>query len=356
MSHRIPCPARRERSELFERLRRAPMKMKRSEVGLSRRRLLRSIAAAAVIADLPNEGLPYNAQAKNPKRLPICIFSKYMQFLDVTQMAAAAAEIGFDGIDLAVRSGGSYLSGHVLPERVEEDLPKAAEIIRKVGLVLPMITAGIVDTHSPHAESILRTISRLGIPRYRWGWFGYVDSMSIPDRLAELKKRVAELAEMNKRYKVCAMYHTHSGLQVGASIWDLWVLLKDFDPQWVSVDFDIAHATIEGGLGGWIHSTRLTAPLMRGIAIKDFKWGKNQKGQWEPQWCPLGEGMVNFKRYFVMLKEAKFVGPVQLHFEYPLGGAEDGARTVKVEKRKIFAAMHKDLSTLRGWLREAELN
>ena len=45
--------------------------------------------------------------------LKIHIFSKHLQFLIYKDMAEAAAEMGFDGIDLTVRP-----NGHVLPERV----------------------------------------------------------------------------------------------------------------------------------------------------------------------------------------------------------------------------------------------
>jgi sugar phosphate isomerase/epimerase len=95
--------------------------------------------------------------------------------------------------------------------------------------------------------------------------------------------------------------------------------------------------------------------MMQGVAIKDFRWERNAKGDWVAQKCPLGEGMVNFKRFFAMLKAAKFSGPVQMHFEYPLGGAESGAKTLTVDKATVIAAMRKDLETLRGWLREAQL-
>lgn len=307
---------------------------------------------------------------KSAGRLPVIYFSKHLQWLDWEQMAETAAELGFDGIDLTVRQG-----GHVLPERVQEDLPKVAKIVRKAGLDIPMITAGIVDVNSPNAEAIIRTASEVGIPRYRWGWFSWSDNKKVPDlsnfhatierpsgllinvpnRLAQLKKRVATLAALNEKYKVCAMYHNHSGSMVGASVWDLWVLIKDLDPRWVSSNFDIGHATVEGGLGGWVDSTRLMAPFMRGLAIKDFKWGKNAKGEWEPLWCPLGEGMVNFPAYFAMIKEAKFSGPVQLHTEYPLGGVESGARALAMDKSKIFATIRKDLNTLKGWMRQAQL-
>ena len=316
----------------------------------SRRSFLKVAGGAAALASLPQHIAASPTQDKPTAPLQVCIFSKHLQWLDWEAMAQTAAEIGFDGVDLTLRQ-----RGHVLPERAGQDLPKVAEIIRQAGLTLPTITAGIVDAQTPHAESILRAISGAGIPRYRWGGFRYVETKPILERLAELKPEAAKLAALNQKYKVCAMYHTHSGSEVGASIWDLWLILKDLDASWVGVNFDVAHATIEGGLGGWVNSARLVAPWMRGVAVKDFRWGRNAKGEWAPQWCPLGEGMVNFKRFFAMLREAKFSGPVQLHFEYPLGGAESGAKTLTIDKHQVIAAMRKDLTTLRGWLREARL-
>jgi hypothetical protein len=56
-----------------------------------------------------------------------------------------------------------------------------------------------------------------------------------------------------------------------------------------------------------------------------------------------------------MLKEADFSGPVQLHTEYPLGGAENGARTLTLEKSKVLATVRKDLAALRAWMREVQL-
>jgi sugar phosphate isomerase/epimerase len=340
------------------------------QVDLSRRNFLSSVAGAGALAGLPSLASTAGAGSPPARRLPIVYFSKHLQWLDWEPMAATAADLGFDGIDLTVREG-----GHVEPARVREDLPKVAKIIRQAGLELPMITAGIVDADSPHAEEIIRAASEAGISRYRWGWFAWSDNrklpdlsnrhaaipssssllVNVPDRLAELKKRVGALAELNERFKVCAMYHNHSGPLVGASVWDLWVLLKDFDPRWVSSNFDVAHAVVEGGLGGWVNSTRLMAPFMRGVAIKDFKWGQNAKGDWEPMWCPLGEGMVNFPAFFAMIKEANFSGPVQLHTEYPLGGVENGNKTLTMDKEKVLASIRKDLNILKGWMRQAQL-
>jgi L-ribulose-5-phosphate 3-epimerase len=113
---------------------------------------------------------------------------------------------------------------------------------------------------------------------------------------------------------------------------------------------------VEGGLGGWIHSTRLLLPYMQGIAVKDFKWKQNPKGQWVPGWCALGQGMVNFKQFFSMIKAANWSGPLQLHMEYDeLGGADKGNRTFSITKPELLAIYKRDIVTLKRMLAEGGL-
>ncbi len=284
-------------------------------------------------------------------KLKVAIFSKHLLFLKGDTLPAGAAEIGFDGIDLAVRKG-----GHVEPERVREDLPKLVASIRQHGLEVPMISTDIADIESPYAEEILKSMSELGIHHYRWGGFKYDAQLPMAQQLEDLKPRVAKLAALNARYKACAMYHTHSGIGVvGASIWDLHIVLKDFDPQSVAVNYDIGHATVEGGFGGWINSFRITGPHLRGVAVKDFLWKKDAKGSWKAQWTPLGQGMVHLPQFFGMLAAARFNGPLQLHFEYPLGGADGGKSTLTLPREEVTAAMKRDLQQLRTYLKDASL-
>jgi sugar phosphate isomerase/epimerase len=51
------------------------------------------------------------------------------------------------------------------------------------------------------------------------------------------------------------------------------------------------------------------------LALKDFAWTK-QGDKWEPDFCALGRGMVDFKTFFGYLKEINFAGPISMHFEY----------------------------------------
>ena len=81
-----------------------------------------------------------------------------------------------------------------------------------------------------------------------------------------------------------------------------------------------------------------------------------RKAQWRPRWCPLGEGMVDFKRYLAMVKTNGFSGPVQLHMEYhELGGADRGRSQLTAPKAQVVKLMRQDIETLKRMLGEAEL-
>src|SRR5258708_25068346 len=94
---------------------------------------------------------------------PISEFSKVYQELKLTfdESAEVTAEVGLDGIDCPVRPG-----GQVLPERVEEDLPRYADALRKRNVKLLLLTTAIQGTTSPHAENILRTAKKFGVKYY----------------------------------------------------------------------------------------------------------------------------------------------------------------------------------------------
>jgi sugar phosphate isomerase/epimerase len=286
------------------------------------------------------------------RNLKVAIFSKHLQFLESAELARAAAEIGFDGIDLTVRSG-----GHVDPARAAEDLPPLVSVIRQHDLDVPMVTTDIVDSTSPHAHTLIKTLAKLGIRYYRWGGFKYSGDQPLAGQFEDFRRRSAQLAALNAEYQVSAIYHTHSGVDlVGAPVWDIFEILKDLNPNAVAINYDVGHATVEGGLGGWIDSFRLAEPYIRGVALKDFVWQKGPRENWDPAWVPLGQGMVRFPRFFSLLANTAFNGPVQLHFEYPLGGAEAGKRQLTIDRQQVFSAMRRDLRQLRTYLNDAGLS
>ena len=278
----------------------------------------------------------------------VCIFSKQMHWLGYEEMARTAAEIGFDGIDLTVRP-----NGHVLPENVSTELPKAVAAARKVGLEVPMITTDITDARQPHAARVLETAGKLGVKYYRTGWLPYPEEASLPQTLEKYRRQLKELSELNRKHGIHGAYQNHAGTDVGAAVWDLWYLIKDLDPRWMGLQYDIKHATLEGGQS-WPLDLRLMHPYIKTIDVKDFIWVKKD-GAWQVQYVPLGEGMVDFRKFFSLVKKHNIHAPISLHLEYPLGGAESGAKKLSMNSSRVVEAMQKDLHTLRGLLKEADL-
>jgi L-ribulose-5-phosphate 3-epimerase len=260
--------------------------------------------------------------------------------MDAARLAGTVKKLGFSGVDLTVRPG-----GHVLPERAAEDLPKAVTAIRAAGLSVPMITTALTSASDPAARPILSTAASLSIPYFKPGYYRY----SFTDVRRELEgamKDFRTLADLGKQCGVQAGFHNHEAY-IGAQLWDVAGTIDQLDPKWAGYYFDVRHAVCEGGSAGWKIAFNLISPRLKMIAVKDFYWDKTSRG-WRPVNCPLGEGMVDWKAYFKMLRQANFQGPISLHLEYEIPG-----ETAAVIEDNTIAAAQRDLTFLKSQLQTA---
>lgn len=321
--------------------------MQKAKKMISRRSFTKlSTKAVASIPLMGFGNILYPTASKLKNEIEVSIFSKHLQFLDYSGMASAAAEIGFDGLDLTVRP-----KGHVLPERVVDDLPKAVESIKKNGMKPKMMTTNVWDVTDLTNKMVLETASNLGFTHYRTGWLKYPKDKTISESQAAYGRQAKELELMNRDLGLIGCYQNHAGNHVGAPIWDLPPILEATNNEYFGVQYDIRHAVVEGG-SSWELGLRQIRPFIKSIVIKDFKWGK-VNGKWKPINTPLGEGMVDFNKYFSLLKTYKINVPISLHFEYDLGGAEHGNRKITISKEEVFKRMKNDLNFLRETWRQA---
>ena len=279
--------------------------------------------------------------------LNVHLFSKHLQFLNYNDMSAAAVEMGFDGLDLTVRR-----KGHVLPTRVSEDLPKAVEAMKKFGLKPKMMSTNVWDAHDTTNINVLETASKLGFSHYRTDWLKYPEEITITESQAIFGKNAKELELLNKKLGLIGGYQNNSGKNVGAPVWDLLPILEETEGKFMGSQYDIRHAVIEGG-ESWELGLRRIKPYINSIVLKDVKWGIVD-GKWQPINVPLGEGMVDFNRYFSLLKKYKINVPVSLHVEYDLGGAEKGSSKITIPKKEVFKRIKKDLVFLKEAWKNAE--
>lgn len=319
---------------------------------MQRRDLLKTgvIAAAGFLSG--SGARPLLAAAESRKaELPvrpvderICLFTDHLDDFGYSyaELAEMLAPLKIAGPDLTVRGGGV-----VLPERVVEELPKAAAAFKDRGMAIPMITTSLTKPGDPHARPTLATMNKLGIGYYKLGYYHYRDLADWESDLAATRKELAGLIELGREFGVHAGFHNHSGAGIGGALWDAWELLAPLAPVAVGFYFDPAHASIEGAKHAWKLNLQRISPRLSMVAIKDYVWEKTSRG-WQTRWCPLGEGMVDWPDVFRQLARFPFPGPLSIHIEYDPGGS---TRSERIDNS--LAAAQRDLAFVRKHLTEA---
>lgn len=269
-----------------------------------------------------------------------CIFSKHLPDLGWADLAVAAIDMGFDGIDLTVRT-----KGHVLPERVTENLPRAVEAIRSKGTAVAMITTEVTAADQPTAGAIFAAAGKAGIRLIKVGYWKYA-LQDVRAETAAMGRDLAGLTALAARHGVTIGVHNHQG-NLGSAIWDIAPHIDRLDPAAIGYYFDPRHAVVEGGGVGWKAATLLTAPRLKMVAVKDVYWAKGATG-WVAENCPIGDGMVDWPWFASALRRSQFDGPISVHLEYPIPGTTPAeirrntmtaaARDLRFIKRHMAAA------------------
>jgi L-ribulose-5-phosphate 3-epimerase len=306
---------------------------------LSPLRVLGAAAGSSQHEGAPGFAHPAPASARS-FRGALCFFSKHLGELGPSEMAIAVKEAGFDAVDLTVRP-----KGHVEPQRVTDDLPRAVAAIRRAGLGVPMITTALTSADDRSARPTLVAAREAGIGYFKPGYYRYA-LKDIHAEIAGVGQQLVGLAALAQETGVTMGFHNHER-NVGAALWDIAPVIDRLDAKWSGYYFDPRHAVVEGGGIAWKVATQLVMPRLKMVAVKDFYWHKGPRG-WEIRNCPLGEGMVDWTWFTSALAQATFDGPISFHFEYDIPGATPAERTART-----VAAARQDLHFLRGRLAAA---
>jgi sugar phosphate isomerase/epimerase len=295
---------------------------------LDRRQFAAAAAAATAAIAFPSRIMA--ATGTFPKH-KFCAFIKFLLSMKYDEMADAVAEAGFDGVEVTARQKEAYIH----PERAADELPRLKEVLDKRKLEITILTTDILRHDEPHAETMLRTAASLGIKRYRLGFFRYDLKKPILPQLAALKPVVRDIAAMNRDIGIAGMWQNHSGApMVGATVWDMQSLIKDYPVSDLGCVFDIRHAATEAG-EAWPIYYDLMKPHLSALSVKDFRWDGRKSVH-----VPLGKGNVDPK-FFMSLGKTDFRGPISVHVEY----------LPKENAQANMAALKRDYHTLREWLR-----
>jgi sugar phosphate isomerase/epimerase len=270
---------------------------------MDRRQALRAIAACAAAQVIAKAA---------PRPLPeVIVYSQNLIQIGYPELGDIVKQIGFDGVDLSVFPG-----GHVEPRIANVDEVRAFEVMEGSGLSVPIITTAVTSVMDRMSLSVVAFAGMSHVPMFRPGTWPYGTAPNLLQRLGEVQRDLGGLLAVGRQYGTAAAFHNPAGNNVGAAVWDIQRVIEPFDPNSVGFYFDIANAAANGGAGAWEIALRLALPRLKAVTIQDFVWEK-QDGATQMTKCPLGQGIVDWNRFFQMLAQANYVGPVTLEVGYP---------------------------------------
>jgi len=270
------------------------------------------------------------------------MLSKPLENLSYPELADTVVDLGMDGIDLTVRS-----PGHVLPERVKTDLPKAAEAMRSRGLAIGWLTTAIDSAQSPHAEDIIATAAGLGIKQFKLGYFRYAGFGAMRRQIAEVREQLRGIESLCRKYGIQAGVHAHDGPTLSATTHVVALLLDGFDPAALCYYPDLGHVGIEGSFGGWIHGLDLLSDRINMLALENlaqFQEVDSETGatHWRPKVVPFDQGFIPFPEAFQYLKQIGYTGYASFQAEYR------GANSFKdMNQPELLSQVRQDLQYTR---------
>jgi sugar phosphate isomerase/epimerase len=205
------------------------------------------------------------------------------------------------------------------------------EAVAGLGLDVPILTTSANSPNDMNGRQVMAIASFMQVPLIRSGsWrYGNADPEA---RLLEVQREALGLASVVRAYNLALCLPNLTGDAVGAALWDYSSMLRGVDPRIVGYDFDPGCATQFGGPEGAVNELRVALPRLKAVTVSDALWSKDGS-QWKVTPCPLGEGSVDWPRFFTTLAKAKFTGPITLELRY--------------QPANELSAMRKDLEFIR---------
>ncbi len=280
-------------------------------------------------------------------------FTKFWEDLSVRQLGERARELGYDGLDLAVRDG------HAINiDNVTDELPGTVRAWRELGVDCPMISSStdLINPDAADAVTLFEAAAAAGVPRIKMGYFKFTPGDSFEELWSLARRRLDGFERLSRRTGVQTMYHTHSGQCLGSNCAGMRHLLQDYDPVQLGAYVDLGHLAINGEdvqIGLAMLRDRLSA-----IGGKDARHFPDERPDRRARFADgfvlLGQGAAEWPEAITLLKAWGFSGPITVHTEYTtdqevIGAVGAGEYTPEAIALRARGEVE-DLAYLRGLL------
>jgi sugar phosphate isomerase/epimerase len=263
-----------------------------------------------------------------PRRSPaLCLYSDQLMKIGYHEMGQFLLMLGFDGVEITVQTG-----GHVpLDGDIDLHLERSIEAMTGAGIEVPVVSTSLTAASNKDLQKIMWWAGEMGVPILRPGHWKIQDGNAAASAMTA-QREISWLAQLGGNLKLSVAIHNSTADFVGGNVADLNALIRPFDPL-VGLDFDIGYATAMSDAAGGLAALQLALPRLKMATVRDVAWSKGADGAKKLTQCPIGEGMVDWPKFFGALAQAKFAGPITLQVEY--------------EPKDELGAIRKDLAFLK---------
>ncbi len=246
----------------------------------------------------------------------------------VSNIIKAAAHVGFDGIDL----------GYYWGEDKTAEFVEAKKIADSEGIAIANYIIGNnfgnaaaedrLDAEIEKVKIALEEAAYFNCPALRVFGGGYdLDWNTYSPKIAEALAACVETAE---KYNVVMALEDHGALCKNSG--EQLFYINEVNSPFLRANADIGNFWIPGGELPAVGVSNL-AEYIAMVHVKDYVFVNNT-----PVACPVGEGVIDFKSCFRMLKDTGYNGYLTLEYECSIGKAREGITTSLVNMRRFAAS------------------
>jgi len=246
----------------------------------------------------------------------------------VAKIIRAAANVGFDGIDL----------GYYWGEDKAAEFAEAKKVADGEGIAIANYIVGNnfgnaaaedrLDAEIEKVKTALEEAASFGCKALRVFGGGYgLDWATYSPRIADALAACVDTAE---KYNVVMALEDHGALCKNSA--EQLFYINKVDSPYLRATADIGNFWLPGGELPIVGVSSI-AEYAAMVHVKDYVFINNKHIA-----CPTGEGVIDFKSCFRALKDAGYEGYLSLEYECSLGDPKQGITTSLVNMRRIEAS------------------
>jgi sugar phosphate isomerase/epimerase len=254
---------------------------------MNRRQFLQNSLGAAVTLPLVAGRVAGQAPAQPPAapasaaaaavpirtRLVLDANSTQLQWLRTPdELAEAAVELACGGMCLSVGAQ----PAHIDLASLRQQLPLYVNRLREAGVRVAQVKGpDLTNPDDPAVEAFVGTAADAGCTHYSLGTLTYDPAQPVLPQLDALKPRIAKFVALNQRHGMTLTFDTRpTPNAIGAVVWDLLHVIKDFDPKFVGFHWDTGHMALHGD-AMWETLMRTAGPYVAAVGWRDREWVQN---------------------------------------------------------------------------------